>query len=115
MKGGGSMQRAESEMPWFDRSEDEEKYREWLREHHDTGFVLNCYFYPNGDAAMLHLAACGTLLAQDDLVHASPSYPKKCGDALDDLLNWAARELDVKIKGCSSCLKGAGHQLRLRQ
>jgi hypothetical protein len=54
---------------------------------------------------MLHLAACGTLLAQDDLVHASPSYPKKYGDALDDLLNWAAREFDVKIKGCSSCLK----------
>ena len=96
----------EPAMSWFNRTEDEEKYRRWLAEHRDTGFVLNCFFCPSGDAATLHLAACGHLLAEKDLHHTSASFPKKCGDALDELLNWAASELTVKIKGCR-CLRRA--------
>jgi len=94
-------------MPWFNRPGHEQRYREWLTKHHDAGFVLNCYFFPEGDAAMLHLAACGHLLAQGDLSHTNASFPKKCGDTLDDLLNWAAAELParVRIRGCG-CLKG---------
>lgn len=97
--------RSDLKMPLFNRIEDEEKYREWLREHHDVGFVLNCYYYPNGEVAMLHLPACETLLAHDDFNHTGPKFAKKCGIELDDLLNWAACELAVKVKGCS-CLRG---------
>jgi hypothetical protein len=80
-------------------------YEEWLNTHRDKGFVLNCYYYPYGDAATLHLAACKKLLA-NNFNHTSPVFTKKCADDLGDLLNWAATTLiaNVEIKHCS-CLK----------
>ena len=90
-------------MLFFEHAEDEQKYREWLSTN-PTGFVLNCYFYPNGDKARLHGASCWTLTSQN--IKHTDDYAKKCSCSLPNPESWAATKLgpDVKIVRCSKCL-----------
>ena len=83
--------------------DDDEGYRDWLNRNPD-GYVINIQRSHNPTDAHLHDADCWTLIDQLDRdVSLSGSYVKVCGGTLEEVNEWAAKNVGEWVQPCGTC------------
>jgi hypothetical protein len=84
---------------------DEEYYLRWVDENGDRGFVVNSENKPSPNNLVLHDAACGHIRRYEKPQnYTTPNYFKICSRDVDELREWATKEVGGELRLCKDCV-----------